>query len=114
MNRVTTAELAEHMGVSRAEITQELICSELGWRNVRRTAIRRPNLKCCGECPVRDGMYAPYAEMVSRLPLNLRSYYLDRWWCHSDTRFCCEGARKYVAKHATEQNETKTRKVKTE
>ena len=67
----------------------------LVWRADRRAA-RTDRKRGCKECPVKDGMYAPFAELLMLLPADRRQYYLDRWWCHTDTRFCCNGAREYV------------------
>ena len=66
-----------------------------GWRDGRRAA-RTDRKRGCSECPVKDGMYAPFAELLRLLPADRQRYYLDRWWCHTDTRFCCNGAREYV------------------
>ena len=65
-------------------------------RKSRVTALRKRK-GICSECPVRDGMYQPYAELLRLLPEPERVEYLDRWWCHTDTRFCCTGAREYAA-----------------
>lgn len=98
-DRVTQADLAEYFGVPVVDVTIEMVRNALALRHKKDDAIRRPSRNCCGECPAQDGMYAPFAEMVLMLPEAEQEPYMDKWWCHCDTRFCCEGVRKYVARH---------------
>lgn len=77
------------------DFTESFAESVFEWRNTRPVA-RQDRKARCAECPVKDGMYAPFAELLKLLPVHRQEYHLARWWCHTDTRFCCNGAREHV------------------
>ena len=65
---------------------------------------RRTDRKAgCSECPTADGMYTPYAELLKLMSRERREYFLDRWFCHTDPRFCCNGARSYALECESER-----------
>jgi hypothetical protein len=94
MSRVSLSDLTEFLGERPSrQVAQEYF---LKLDRMKRKCARTDRKSHCAECPVVEGMYAPIAELLTYMPESFRDNYLKKWFCHTDTRFCCNGAREYV------------------